>query len=84
MGEEAVKLSADSIYDYVERFLALSDEASNPDEEYSFTRKGLINLTNQVYCRVDLAKILLDLYLNHLRLKEMDDRLKLTKRNILL
>lgn len=84
MGEEAVKLSLDSIYDYVESFLALSREASNPDEEYSFTRKGLITLTNQVYSRVDLAKTLLDLYLNHRRLMELDDRLKLTKRNILL
>lgn len=84
MGEEAVKLSLDSIYDYVESFLALSREASNPDEEYSFTRKGLITLTNQVYSRVDLAKTLLGLYLNHRRLMELDDRLKLTKQNILL
>lgn len=80
----AKTLSLDSIYESVDNFLNLSDGVSESDEEYSFTRKGLLKLSNQVYCRVDLAKTLLDLYLKHRRLNELDDRLNLTKRNILL
>lgn len=79
IGEDVIKTSIDSIYTYVDNFLGISDE-----EEYCFTKKGVSELSNQVYSRVDLVKTLLDLYLNHRRLMELDDRLKLTKRNILL
>ena len=79
MGEDVIKTSIDSIYTYVDSFLGISDE-----EEYCFTKKGVFELSNQVYCLVNMTKTLLDLYLKHQRLKEMDNRSNLTKRNILL
>lgn len=82
MGEEAINIALDSTYEYVDTLLDLPD--SRKDAESEITTDGLYDLLNGVYCRIDLAKTLLDLYLKHERMKELCDRQKLAQQNILL
>ena len=84
IGEEAINITLDSTYEYVDTLLALPDSRKDAGEECEITTDGLYDLLNGVYCRIDLAKTLLDLYLKHERMKELCDRQKLAQQNILL
>lgn len=84
MGEEAINLVLDSVYQYVDKFLDLPDFSDDADKEYSFTKDNLYDLSSKVFLHVDLAKTLLDLYLKNERMKDLLDRQKLAQQNILL
>lgn len=82
MGEEAINIAIDSISPYVDNYLDFSS-ADNDDEEIVFTKKGLRELSGDIYIRAELAKTLLDLYLKKIKLKELYDLKKSAQNNIL-
>lgn len=83
-GDEAIALSIESIFEYVDNYLQLPSLMAEAGEEYTFTKKGIYNLHGEVYRRKELAKTMLDLYFKNNRLKEFERRKKLAKQNILL
>lgn len=84
MGEEAINLVLDSVYQYVDKFLDLPDFSDDADKEYSFTKDNLYDLSSKVFLHVDLAKTLLDIYIKNDRMKTLYERQELTQQNILL
>jgi len=84
MGDEAVSIAIDSIYDFTARHLGIGDNISDLSENCDLTWKGLRNLENGIYCRGELAKTMLSLYLKNSRLRNLRHDMKLTEQNVLL
>lgn len=82
IGEEAVIVSIESIYDYVGR--TLNTEGNDMNEMCEFTWKGLRDIESEVYCRKEMAKTMLSLMLKRNRLNELESNIEKTKQNILL
>ena len=84
MGDEAVSIAIDSIYDFTARHLGIGDNISDLSENCDLTWEGLRNLENGIYCRGELAKTMLSLYLKNSRLRNLRHDMKLTEQNVLL
>lgn len=82
MGEEAVNIAIESMYDFTTGHLSLGGQ--NMKEDCGFTWKGLSDLEDGIYYRKELAKNLFSLYLKNNRLRDLDYENKLTQQGILL
>lgn len=82
VGEEAIKIQLDSLSSHLDDFIMVNDSCA--EKEYTFTRKSLIGLSSDIYCRKELAKSMLSLYQLYDRVRDLKHKQEMTKKNILL